>query len=194
MGKRFGDLEKRALAILANGGNPATSQDEALRNYWAWKINPSANSHNLPTASERPNGRKTVAAYLEPFAVDLPTDLLAKVSISTRSNTAANAAQVKTASEVITALTGATVALALKGFTPARVYWRTGEATSSSPRTSRITNQPYKSYYAATDEGFSIPFGRKSTDPLSKRQKDIKAALPAGTRVTFSPEKYRGAV
>ncbi len=33
MGKRFGDLEKQAIAILANGGNPTTSQDEALRNY-----------------------------------------------------------------------------------------------------------------------------------------------------------------
>ncbi len=195
MAKRFGDLEARALALLAAGVDPSTSQDEALRNFWAWKINPSAPSHNLPSASERPQGRKFVSGYLEPFAVELPANILAKVSISVRSNTAPNAAAVKTACEVVTALSGTDVALGLKGYTPARVYWRQGAATTSSPRTSRITNQPYKSYYAAADEGFSIPFGKKDTDPLTKRQKDIKAALPATiSLVTFSPEKYRGAV
>ena len=33
MAKRFGDLEKQAIAVLANGGNPALSQDKRLANY-----------------------------------------------------------------------------------------------------------------------------------------------------------------
>jgi len=191
MAKRFGDLEKRALAILANGGNPATSQDEALRNFWQWKINPSANSHNLPAASERPNGRQTSPVYIKPFSVALAGTIYAKVTISQRSNTAATQ-PIKDACG-LTVITTNDVGLGLKGFTPARVYWRTGRADSSSDRTSRITNQPYKSYYAAGDEGFSVPFGLRSTDNLAKRQNDIKAAINLpNALITFSPEKYRG--
>ncbi|MGL4618342.1 MAG: hypothetical protein ACRCZS_04695 [Chroococcidiopsis sp.] len=191
MGKRFGDLEKRALAILANGGNPATSQDEALRNYWTWKINPSANSHNLPAASERSNGRQTSPVYIKPFSVVLAANIFAKVTISQRSNTAANAT-IKAACELAT-LSGTDVGLPLKGFVPARVYWRTGRADSSTDRISRITNQPYKSYYAAGDEGFSVPFGEKGTDSIAKRRADITTAINIpNALITFSPEKYRG--
>lgn len=194
MAKRFGDLEKRALAILANGGNPANSQDTALRNYWNWKINPSSAAHNLPAGSERPNGRKKNPVYLEPFAIDLPAGIIAKVTISQRSDTVANAA-IKSACGL--ALLGSATGLGLKGYTPARVYWRTGEATTSAPRTSRITNQPYKSFYTGTDEGYSVPFGRSGTQTLAQRQAAIKTAIaPAGSPInliTFSPEKYRGA-
>ncbi len=192
MAKRFGDLEKQALAILASGGNPATSQDTALANYWQWRVNPSANSHNLPAASERPRGRETSKIYLKPFALDLPANILATVTISERSNVAAGAT-IKEACGLEELVVGTTTGLAIKKFVPARVYWRTNRAEESSPRTSRITNRPYKSYYAAANEGFSVPFGRKSTDSLLKRQNDIKAAiaLPKAL-ITFSPEKYRG--
>lgn len=193
MARRFSDLEKRALAILANGGNPATSQDEALRNYWNWKINPSSAAHNLPAASERPNGRKKIPVYLEPFAIDLPTGVIAKVTISQRSNTATTQ-PVRDACGLV--LLNANAGLGLKGFTPARVYWRTGESATSALRISRITNQPYKSFYTATDEGFSVPFGRSGTQSLAQRQAAIKTAIaPAGSPInliTFSPEKYRG--
>ena len=192
MARRFSDLEKSALALLAGGVDPTTSQDEAVRNFWAWKINPSAASHRLPAASKRPNGRKTDPVYLKPFALTLPANILAQVSLSKRSNTAAGDG-IKAACGLQALTVGTDTALKLKAFTPARVYWRTGEAATSDPRTSRITNQPYKSYYAAADEGFSVPFGRKSTDSLSARQAEIKAAIPAGTSlITFSPEKYRG--
>ncbi len=192
MGKRFGDLEKQALAILANGGNPATSSDKGLANYWTWKINPSDSSHNLPAASERPNGRKTNPTYLQPFGVVLPTNVFGKVTISQRSFTAASAA-VLAACNLHTLVPASETGLKLKSFTPARVYWRTGEATTSAPRVSRITKRDYKSFYAATDEGFSVPFGRKGTDSLLTRQNEIKAAIGQGINlITFSPEKYRG--
>lgn len=196
MSKRFGDLEKQALAILANGGNPALSQDEALAKYWAWKVNPSAASHNLPSTSERPNGRQTTPVYIKPFSVGLAATIFAKVTISKRSDTAAGAA-IKTECGLAT-LGENDIGLALKGFVPARVYWRSGRAATSSDRISRITNQPYKSYYAAADEGFSVPYGAKGSDSIAKRQTDIKVPIKALANVgvdaliTFSPEKYRG--
>ncbi len=194
MGKRFGDLEKQAIAILANGGNPATSSDKALANYWQWKINPSSTAHKLPPTSERPNGRKKLPVFLEPFAIDLPAGIIAKVTISTRSNTAATPA-IKSACGLTPE--GSATGLGLKGYTPARVYWRTGEAATSTPRISRITTVPYKSFYAATDEGFSVPFGRSGTQSLAQRQSAIRTAIaPTGSAInliTFAPEKYRGA-
>ncbi|PSB27469.1 hypothetical protein [Chlorogloea sp. CCALA 695] len=192
MAKRFGDLEKQAIAILANGGNPALSQDKRLANYWTWKTNPSNEAHNLPSTSERPKGRKTNPVYLKPFALTLPANILGKVTISQRSQTAATEA-VLTACGLVNLAVGTDTALALKAFTPARVYYRTGEALESAPRISRITKETYKSLYTPGDEGFSVPFGRKSTDSLAARQAEIKAALPGSPQlVTFSPEKYRG--
>lgn len=195
MARRFSDLEKQAVAILANGGNPANSQDEALRNYWQWKINPSSAAHRLPSTSKRPQGRKTDAVFLEPFAIDLPTGIVAKVTISRRSGTAATQ-PIRAACGLIS-VTNQQAGIGLKGYTPARVYWRTGAAETSSDRISRITNQPYKSFYAGTDEGFSVPFGRNGTDSLAQRQQAIKNAIaPQGSPIqliTFSPEKYRGA-
>lgn len=194
MARRFSDLEKRAIAILANGGNPATSQDEGLRNYWTWKINPSNTAHRLPATSKRTTGRKTEPVYLEPFAIDLPAGVIGKVTISRRSGTAATAA-IRTACGLVAV--GSASPLGLKGYTPARVYWRTGAAETSGDRISRITNLPYKSYYTGADEGFSVPFGRSGTESLAQRQQTIKNAIaPTGSPIqllTFSPEKYRGA-
>lgn len=192
MANRFGDLEKQAIAILANGGNPATSQDKRLANYWAWKINPSSEAHNLPEGSERKTGRKTDRVFLEPFGVDLPSTLFAAVTISKRSFAAANGA-ILTALAYKALTAGTDSALPVKGFTPARVYWRTGEATTSAPRISRITKDPYSSFYAAGDEGFSAPFGRKAAETVLTRQKSLRAAIPASVGlVSFSPEKLRG--
>ncbi|MBW4665375.1 MAG: hypothetical protein KME01_14440 [Chroococcus sp. CMT-3BRIN-NPC107] len=199
MAKRFGDLEKQALALLAAGSNPANSPDTALANYWQWKINPSASSHNLPADSERPRGRETSNVYLKPFSVTLAATIFAKVTISERSNTAAGA-PVKAACEILAdPLTPVTnIGLALKGFVPARVYWRTGRAEESTERISRITKRTYKSYYGASDDGFSVPFGAKGADSLATRQSEIttvvKALAGVGPKglITFSPEKYRG--
>lgn len=191
MGKPYSDLEKRAIAILANGGNPATSQDQALARYWQWKTNPSSNAHNLPEASTRTANRKKDEVYLEPFGVDLVDGILAKVFITKRTNTALPAG-VKTACAHKTL--GNNQGLKLKSYSPAYVYWRTGEAATSAPRTSRITGRSYKSYYTQTDEGFLAPFGRSvATDSEADRQKAIKAAFGTGINlITFTPEKYRG--
>lgn len=193
MGKPYSDLEKRAIAILANGGNPATSQDKALANYWQWKINPSSNAHNLPQQSTRTTGRKKDEVALIPFGVDLNTTTFAKALITKRTNTALPPG-VKTACAYQTRGLNDQV-LRLRGYNPAYVYWRTGEAATSAPRISRITTTPYKSYYAAIDEGYLAPFGRNTaTDSENDRQRAIRAAF--GTTppnlITFTPEKYRG--
>lgn len=191
MAKRFGDLEKRCIAILANGGNPGTSNDEAVAKYWAWKTNPSSSAHNLPEASTRTKDRKKDPRYIEPFGVDLAADQLAKVQITKRTDTAASAA-VKTALGYQT-LTGAKKAIKLGQFKPAQVYWRTGASADSVTKISRITNQPYKSYYTGTDEGFTASFGKVGTDTVADRQKAITTAL--GTTInliSFSPERYSG--
>lgn len=194
MAKPYSDLERQAIAILANGGNPAASQDTALARYWQWKINPSSNAHNLPETSTRTANRKKDPVYLSPFGVDLAASTFAKVAITRRTNTALPAA-VKTACGYKTLGAGTDQGLGLKKYNPAYVYWRTGEATTSAPRTSRVTGRPYKSYYTGTDEGFMAPFGRNTaTDSEADRQKAIRAAFPTPVPnlLTFTPEKYRG--
>lgn len=195
MGKPYSDLEKRAIAILAGGGNPATSQDEAVKKYWTWKINPSAASHDLPAASTRTTNRKKDPKSILPFGIVLNAGLFATVQISKRSATAAEAAGILDDCQYKT-LASTDQSLKLKSFRPAQVYWRTGEAATSAERTSRITGRKYKSYYTGTDEGFVAPFGRNTgTDTEAVRQKAIKTALAAGSvkpnLVAFLPEIYR---
>lgn len=193
MAKPFSDLEKRAIAILANGGNPATSQDTALARYWAWKINPSSNAHNLPEDSTRTTGRKKDQVSLIPFGVDLAASTFAKAQLTKRTN-GAMPAGVKTAC-AYKATTATDQVLRLRGYNPAYVYWRLGDAATSTARPSRITGRSYKSYYTASDEGYLAPFGRNNTaDSENDRQRAIKAAFaaPAPNLITFTPEKYRG--
>lgn len=96
MGKPYSDLEKRAIAILAGGGNPATSQDTAVANYWQWKINPSSAAHRIGEASTRTSGRKKKEVALNPFGADLAQGIFAKAQITQRTDTALSAG-VKTA-------------------------------------------------------------------------------------------------
>lgn len=191
MGKPYSDLEKRAIAILAGGGNPATSQDTAIANYWKWKINPSSSDHKLPIPSLRTTGRKKSDVALNPFGADLAANIFAKAQITKRTNDAMPA-NLKTAC-AYKALSGSDgQALRLRGYKPAYVYWRTGEATTSEQRTSRVTKRPYKSYYKAEDDGYLAPFGQSvATDTEGDRQKAIKLALPNINLVTFTPERYR---
>lgn len=194
MGKPFSDLEKRAYTILANGGDPLQSLDQELASFWQWRINPSANSHDLPAASERPNGRKLEDVAIRPFAVDLPTNTYAKVTISERSSTwGANDLQGLYQHVDITTTN---IALRLKNFRPARVYARTGAANTPVSRTSRITGREYKSYYDRADQGYSAPFGDSADgDGLQARQVAIEQSLSSGDTtinlISFSPEKYR---
>jgi hypothetical protein len=189
MGKRFGDLERRALAVLAGGGNPANSADEELKKYWQWRINPSDSSHNLPAASERPTGRKKTPVYLKPFGKDIPDTILFGASISQRSNTARTAQNLTNAVLGYEALGTKTDVSALR-FRPARVYYRTGDAANSIARTSRITGRVYKSYYSAGDEGYSAPFGKVGTATQGERQSAIKTAIGANINlITFTSER-----
>ena len=195
MGKPFSDLEKRAFTILANGGDPAASQDSELASYWRWRINPSLNSHDLPAASERPDGRKLDDVYINPFGVDMPTGVFAKVSASQRALTYAQAG-LKTALQHTT-LAATETGFKLGNFKPAKVYLRTGAAATSLSRTSRITGREYKSYYAREDEGYTYPFGQNNdAETLSDRQSEIRTAILAQDStinlISFSPEKYSG--
>lgn len=191
MAKPYSDLEKRAIALLANGGNPAQSQDTAVARYWQWYTNPANANHKLPTASKRPNDRKKDAVYLRIFSKDLAVTTFAHVQITKRTNTAMPSG-VKTACNYHTLGTN-DEGIGLKGFKPAYVYWRTGEATTSADRTSRVTGRTYKSYYAAADQGYLAPFGKYGTDTEGDRQRAIKAAFGATppNLLTFTREKYR---
>ena len=195
MAKPYSDLEKQALAIIRGGGDPSTSQDEGLANFWKWKLNPAATSHDLPSESTRTDGRKLDFVAILPFA-DLPVATQkAKVTISQRSLAAIDsdmrtAAALQLASEEPTALQ-------LANFRPAKTYFRLGAATTPGERTSRITKRKYKSVYTATDQGYSFPFGKKTaTDTLVSTQADIRTAFGTGAAapklITFSPEVYRG--
>lgn len=189
MGKRFGDLERRALAVLAGGGNPANSVDEELKKYWTWRINPSDSSHNLPAASERPTGRKKTPVYLTPFGKDVPDTILFAASISQRSNTARTSQDLTNAVLGYEAL-GTKTDVSSPGFRPARVYYRTGDAANSISRTSRITGRIYKTYYTAADQGYSAPFGKVGTNTQGERQSAIRTAIGADINlITFSSER-----
>jgi len=171
MPKHFGDLEKSAIAILANGGNPANSTDEAVAKYWQWKINPSSNSHKFVgdlAPSKRPNNRKLSTRYVQPFDAIVAATTYAAVGVSQRTLTATNGA-------IQTALGFKTLGETDRGirigkFKPARVYYRTGAASTSAERTSRITGRTYKSFYTGADEGYSAPFGVVSTGTEKARQ------------------------
>ncbi len=191
MGRQFNDLEKRVYAILANGGNPLTSSDEAVRRFWEWRTNPSNANHRLPTGSARAAGRKKSDRAIIPFTVELVAGTFAKVNITARTNTAA-AGAIATSFGYQTPTAGQ-IAVKLGSFRPAQVYWRTGAATDSAPRTSRITGRPYKSYYAPGDEGYSASFGKTGTDTYTDRQRAIRTALGVNINlITFTSERYSG--
>ena len=194
MGKPFSDLEKQAFTILANGGDPAQSLNEELARYWRWRINPAANSHDLPSESTRTQGRKLDDFGLNPFGIEMPTGVLAKVTMSKRTQAAIDDPLKRTFG--ISDLDDTTQSYRLGRFTPAKVYWRTGASTTPVERTSRITGRKYKSYYEESDQGYTAPFG-EATDgaSLQERQKEISAqirqAFPTADLISFSPEKSR---
>lgn len=194
MGKPYSDLEKRAIAILAGGGNPATSQDTAVANYWKWKINPSSNDHKLDPASTRTTGRKKDPVFLLPFGATLAANVLAKVQMTKRTADALTAQSAVKPECNHKTLATTDQGLRLRGYNPAYVYWREGAATSSTSRPSRITKRPYKSYYAAGDKGYLAPFGRKDgTQTELAAQDAIRKKFPAEINlISFTPEKYRG--
>ena len=194
MGKPFSDLEKRALAILANSGDPTQSADQEVAKYWAWRIDPSATSHDLDAASVRTTGRKLDDVALIPFGIDLPANQYAKTTISQRSFDFASEGVLPALQ--LESIDANTIAYRLARFTPAKVYARTGAATTAETRTSRITGRKYKTYYAKADEGYSMPFGSTvATTTVSERQAAITAALRTPTStidlISFSPEKAR---
>lgn len=195
MGRPYSDLEKQCVAILANGGNPASSSDEAVAKYWAWKINPSSSAHQFTgdrATSKRSTGRKLDTKYIQPFDGIVATATLIEVSISQRamtdiSETVRNTFGFQTPS-------GTNQKVPLKRFKPAKVYYRTGAAETSAERTSRITGRKYKSYYSASDNGYSAPFGLVGSDTELQRRTAIKTALGATINlITFTPQVYRSA-
>jgi hypothetical protein len=195
MGKPYSDLEKRALAVLAGGGDPAASRDLGLANYWKWRINPLDDSHDLPSASERSSGRKLLEVTLKPFGLDNTVDALIKTTISTRSSEFfASRFGIFGIDLVDSSTTG--IPLRLNGYKPARVYGRSGAGASAASRISRITKRKYKSYFSESDQGYSSPFGKiAGTSTQAERQTDIKTTLLAGSStlglVTFTPEKLK---
>ena len=194
MPKPFSDLASQVMAILASGGDPLQSQNEAVKKYWQWRLNPTDDSHDLPDESTRTEDRQLEDVYIEPFGVDLPDKLYAKVTISKRSLDFFTAKF--TDLGVKATLADGEIGLKLGDFTPARVYARTGGATAPQERISRITGRKYKSYYARTDQGYSAPFGTKGTTldyftRTTEVETAVKDIATVKDFVTFSPEKTK---
>lgn len=195
MGKPFSDLEKQAFAILANGGDPAQSLNTELARYWRWRINPSLDSHDLDPESIRAENRKLDDFAIEPFGLDLPNGVSAKVTVSKR--TQARVPEGSRATFGFKAINATNVAIKLANFRPAKVYWRTGALDQSVERTSRITGRKYKTYYRENAEGFSMPFGEGAeNETLQQRQEILRGWLQANQDdpelISFSPEKGVG--
>lgn len=194
MGRPFSDLEKRAFTILANGGDPAQSLDTELASYWAWRINPSLESHDLSAASTRITGRKLQETGINPFGMDLPANTFAKATLTKRTQDFITA-PLKTALQH-NDLAPTTTAYRLARFRPARVYARTGAADTPTERTSRITGRKYKTYYTQADEGYSMPYGQNADgDTDRQRQTAITAAIKTQDTtvdlISYSPEKLK---
>ncbi|PSB47300.1 hypothetical protein C7B80_10220 [Cyanosarcina cf. burmensis CCALA 770] len=193
MGKPYSDLEKQCIAILANGGNPANSQDEAVAKYWQWKINPSSNAHKFTgdlAGSKRSAGRKLSTRYIKPFDAIVAATTYAAVTMSARSLT--EIPQAVRDSFGFHTLAAGDQGIKIGKFKPAKVYYRTGASETSSERTSRVTGREYKSYYTSSDQGYTAPFGVVGSDTEAQRQTAIRTALGSNINlVTFTPQIYR---
>jgi hypothetical protein len=191
MGKPFSDLEKQALRLLAGGGNPLTGNDEELKKYWKWRINPGDVSHNLPDASTRTVGRQLNEIGIIPFGLDLATNQVAKTTVSQRSQTFYASKKSELGHKT---LGGTTIAIPLD-FIPAKIYARQSTATAPRQETSRITGRKYKTKFTSANQGFSAPFGLKTAgDEIAARQLALAVAireLQDVQLVTFTPERFK---
>jgi hypothetical protein len=191
MGKPFSDLEKQALRLLAGGGNPLTGNDEELKKYWKWRINPGDISHNLPTASTRTTGRQTNEIGITPFGLDLAATQYARVTISIRSAAFYDSKKSELGHKT---LNTTNIGIPLE-FTPAKIYARRGASATPSEKISRITGRKYKTKFTPSDEGFTAPFGLKTAgESIAVRQAVLATeigALASVGLVTFTPERFK---
>lgn len=180
------------LRLIAGGGDPLTGNDEVLKKYWKWRINPADASHRLPATSSRTVDRQTKEIGIKPFGLELATGQAARVLLSIRS-----AAFYDTKKAELGHITpSATVQDIPIDFRPARIYARKGASTTPLSQTSRITGRAYKSKFASTDEGFSAPFGVKTAgDSIVVRQSVLATEIGGISGVglvTFTPERFKG--
>lgn len=191
MGRPFSDLEKQALRLLAGGGNPLTGNDEELKKYWQWRINPAAPSRRLPAESSRATGRQTNEVGITPFGFELAASQVARVTISQRLAAFYNAEKDELGLKTLSATV---IGIPLE-FTPAKIYARRGAATTPREETSRITGRKYKTKFSPTDEGFTAPFGSKTSgDSIAVRQAALALKIGAFSGVgivTFTPERFK---
>ena len=191
MGKPFSDLEKQALRLLAGGGNPLTGNDEELKKYWKWRINPGDPSHDLPNESTRTAGRQLSEIAITPFGMDLAANQYARVTISIRSAEFYDAKKAELGHKVLNATN---IGIPLN-FVPAKIYARKGEGATPLPKTSRITGRKYKTRFTPSDQGFTAPFGAKTAgDSIAVRQSVLATEIGGISTVglvTFTPEKFK---
>ncbi|MGL5940815.1 MAG: hypothetical protein ACRC2S_10555 [Waterburya sp.] len=191
MGRPFSDLEQQALRLIAGGGDPLTGNDEVLKKYWKWRINPGDPSHDLPAASSRTIDRQTNEIGISPFGLDLAAGQVAKTTISIRSAAFYNAYKAELGLKELSA----TVIGIPLDFRPAKIYARKGAAATSREETSRITGRKYRTRFQPSDEGFTSPFGTKASgDDIAERQAVLKPLVGGASGVgvvTFTPERFK---
>lgn len=192
MSRRFGDLEARLLTFLQGGGNIANIQEEALKNYAAWKFNVGGNKRQLPATSTR-NREGLKYAIINPFGSDTANELyLASVSERARAWLTQQSSALKTAVgwRAVPAANASEQPIFAKGFVPARAVIRQQAATADE-RTSRITGRKYKTKAGSTQQGYSIAFGSVEDSAEIDQARAIQAAVPdASFSVSFLPEKF----
>lgn len=147
------------------------------------------------------NGRArpaSVQCFVRPFNVDLPANVLAKVS-------ALQSAQLELSERLIgytfTGL-GTNEAIGLRDYQAARIVHTTGKLSRSRSVTSHRTTRPYGSYRnGESTVSHSFPFGKgpASQDPPATELSifesvrttfEVDGAIPQGTSLTMTKEKF----
>lgn len=186
---RFSDLDRQVTTLLKDGKDPLTSNDPRVKAYWEWKLNQGGDKRKQRPESIRSNDRDLKNVAILPFSLTLPANFFFKATISKRAKAITGAGSVYG----YQTLSGSDIALQVdsRDFTPAKVYFRNAAADASVTRpASRITKQPYKSRFAATDEGYQAPFGKVGTDNYNARVTALNTTLESYELRSFKNEKY----
>lgn len=156
-------------------------KEEARTKYLAFLAGRANRPSRIGTRGPRP---QSIELGVQPFGIDLPTDVLAKASASIDALQAfSSAASVTTRVELsngqtqagYTAASATTNIIKIADFTPARIIRRQYSTSTATPKTSEITGLTYG--YRAS-ESLSVPVGKATaTDVVSDAINEAKSEI-----------------